>query len=99
MVLVLTRLLFRQIEALAETLDTTGRVKNTLLPGKERMAFGANVRLQDRFGTHGFKYIPTGAAHCGLNKFWMYSLFHDNSQITLATHHERTKSLISSDAR
>jgi hypothetical protein len=99
MVLVLTRLLFRQIEAFAEPLDTASRVKNTLLPGEERMAFGAHVRLQDRFGTHGFKCIPTGAAHCGLNKFWMYSLFHGASQFTLATHHERTKSLISSGAR
>jgi len=35
----LVELLFRQIEAFAEALDTAGRVKDALLAGEEWMAF------------------------------------------------------------
>jgi len=48
-------LLFRQIEALAETFNTAGRVKDALLPGEEWMTFRANVHLQDWLDTDGLK--------------------------------------------
>ncbi len=75
-------LLFRQIEAPAETLHTPGRVKNALLPGEERMAIWTDIDLQHRLGTHCFKAISTGTAYRGLDVIWMYSFFHgSNSQV------------------
>jgi hypothetical protein len=74
--------LFFDVKAFPEALDTTGGVKNALLPGKEWMAFRANVNLQKRFRTHCFKGIAAGATYRGFHKVWMDSLFHLFSQIT-----------------
>jgi hypothetical protein len=69
-------LFITQTEAFAETLNTTGRVENALLTGKEWMAFGAHIDLQNRLGAHCLKTIPTSTDDCGVHKIWMDRLFH-----------------------
>jgi hypothetical protein len=76
-------LLFLDIKALAETLNTTGGVKDALLAGKERMTFRADVNFQERLCAHCFKRVAASAAHCGFHKFWMYPAFHLFSQVYL----------------
>src|SRR5205085_11420154 len=76
-------LLFWQVKALAETIYAARGVQDALLSCKEWMALRANVNLQDWFDADGFKAIATGTADCGLNIIWMYSLFHDLSQVPL----------------
>ncbi len=71
------RLVFLQVEPLAETLHAPRGVKDTLLAGEEWVAPGAHINLEHRLDANGLKAIATGAAYCGLNIFWMDSLFHD----------------------
>lgn len=79
-------LLFRQVEALAETLHAAGGVQDTLLPRIERMALRADINLQNRLNAFSFKAIATSTDECGLNIIWMYSLFHDLSQVPFYIH-------------
>ena len=74
-------LVLAQVKASAEPLDATGGVQDTLLPRKEWMALRTNIDLQDRLGAEGLKAIAAGATDCGFNIVWMYSFFHDNSQV------------------
>jgi hypothetical protein len=69
-------LFFLQVEAFAETLNTTGGIKDALLTSEERMALGADINLQQRFDAQRLKAVATGANNCGLYIVWMNSLFH-----------------------
>lgn len=77
----LAQLFVLDIEAFAEALHAPGSVKNTLLPGEERVALRADIHLQDWLDTQRLKAISTGATYCGFDVIWMYSLFHGISQV------------------
>jgi hypothetical protein len=74
-------LFVRQVEALAETLDATSRVKDALLTSEEWMALRADINLQNWFDAQCFETVTTGTTDRGLNIIWMDSFFHyDNSR-------------------
>ncbi len=74
-------LFVRQVEAPAETLDATSRVKDALLTSEEWMTVRADIDLQNWFDAQCFETVATGATDCGFDIIWMDSFFHyDNSR-------------------
>jgi len=63
-----------------ESFDTTGGVDQFLFAGKERMAFGADFKMDFRFRGPGFKGLAAGAPHDRVNVVRMYVCFHQASR-------------------
>jgi hypothetical protein len=73
------RLFLVEIEALAETLDTTSGIENALLASVEWMALRAHIHLEDRLCAANGEGVATGTRYRRLNILGMNSGFHGYS--------------------
>ena len=61
---------------LVESLNTTGRVKQFVLPGIVRMTRRADFDVDVAHGRAGFKCVPANAGHDRFSVFWVNIDFH-----------------------
>jgi len=73
-------LLVLQVEAFAEALHATSRIKDALLPCEEGVTLRTYINLKHRLDAKRLKGIATGTTDCGLYIIWMDSFFHNDSQ-------------------
>ncbi len=74
--LISLRLVFGDVEALAEALDAPSGVQDALCASVEWMALGAHINTQGALGAANSKGIAAGARHLSGLIGWMDSGFH-----------------------